>query len=187
VVQPTSSIRAVTGTYGFARIGCSIALLPQVNSSCIAAEPRHLKKLPIPSSRLRAFQLFTGLPEKDVAEIAKACEERRIPAGTLMIRQGQVGKELFLLEEGDAAVFKKTSDPDRQIAVLHGPEIVGEQALMDPERIRTANVAAVTNLRVMAIEIATFIEFLRRHPVLGSRIKQMIHERMRAASARKIG
>lgn len=136
-------------------------------------------------SRLRAFDLFSELPEGDLHEIAKSCQEVRVPAGALMIRQGQVGREIYFLEQGDACVFKKGSEASSYVAVLRGPNVFGEGALMDPERIRTASVEALTDLQLIAIQIATFIGFLRCQPILANRIKQLVQLRAQSTPRTK--
>ena len=59
----------------------------------------------IGASRLGIFELFTGLDMGALAEIAACAKESWVRSGTQVIRQGQFGKDVFLLEEGAAAIY----------------------------------------------------------------------------------
>src|SRR5258707_2493059 len=130
-------------------------------------------------SRLRAFDIFTDLGDQALLEYAQSYEQLLVKAGRVMIRQGQVGRDLFLLEKGSAGVYRSEGDSPSYTAILEGPSVFGERALMDPERIRTANVRAVTDLHVLTVRISAFLVFLRHYPLTGSRIRQLIERRMR--------
>jgi hypothetical protein len=70
-------------------------------------------------------------------------EIRRLPAGSVMTRQGEPGTELFLLLDGVLAV-----DVDgRRVAEVGPGAVVGERALLEGGR-RTATLEAVTPVRV---------------------------------------
>ncbi len=127
-------------------------------------------------SRLRAFDLFAGMGEAQLAEIAESVTETTAPAGTVLIQQGQVGREIFLLEEGTVRVYRGKPD-----AVgfydLQAPTLFGASALQDPERIRTANVKALNDLRLLTVQITPLLSFIRRTPPLREKLRQLMAER----------
>ena len=132
------------------------------------------KKIEI--SRLRALDLFTGLDEAQLAEIADSITETTALAGTVLIQQGQVGREIFLLEEGTVRVCR--GEPDAAgFYELQAPTFFGARALRDPERIRTANVKALNNLRLLTVQITPFLSFIRRTPPLREKLRQLMAER----------
>ena len=130
-------------------------------------------------SRLGAFGLFANLGEADLNEIALSCSELAVPAGSIVIREGQVGNRIYLVERGSVAVFKGPRDAGPFLVTLQAPNVIGEMAIVDPERIRTANVKALTPLRVLSIPIPAFLSFLRRFPVLEANFHQL--RKMRSA------
>ena len=93
-------------------------------------------------SRLGAFEWFAGLNEEDLAEISLTCEERTVQPGTIIIRQGQVGNEVYLMEEGSVAIYRERTGASELLAVLHAPTVFGEMAIVNPERVRTASLNA---------------------------------------------
>ena len=128
-------------------------------------------------SRLGPFDIFAGLESRDLAFIATNCKEMRVPLGSILIIQGQVGKDVYLLEEGAVRVYRGESESGQVLAVLEAPTIVGEMALLDPERIRTSNVKALTDLRLLSVPISTFIVLLGVYPSLKVKLRQLVNSR----------
>jgi len=128
-------------------------------------------------SRLGAFEIFSGLPPEDLQQIVRNCRELTVPADTLIIRQGQVGNHIYLLEEGSVAIYKGPKETCPFQRSLGAPAVVGEMAVADPERIRTANVRSLTALRLLAIPIPAFLACLQRFPVLRTNLRRLLAER----------
>ena len=131
----------------------------------------------VEASRLRAFELLAGLSESDLNEIAGFCEQTTVSSGSILIRQGQVGKDIYLLEEGSVGVYRGESGTPQFLAVLQAPTIFGERVLMDPERIRTASVKALNDLRLLTIQIKDFLSILQRFPSVKQNLRQLLSER----------
>ncbi len=129
------------------------------------------------TTRLRPFELFRDLNDQELSFIAKNCGELTVPSGTVFIRQGQVGREVFLLEEGSVGIYRGETEPARFSATVQAPTILGEMALLDPERIRTANVKALSDLRLVSIPIKTFLVFLQVFPSVKDKLRQLVATR----------
>ena len=128
-------------------------------------------------SRLGVFSLFAGLDTEAISEIARSAKDKWVKAGTVLIRQGQIGKEIYLLEAGSVAIYTEKNEACRLIAEIGAPNVFGETAVMNRERIRTCNVEAVTDLKLLAIPISEFVLFLRRFAVLRNNLLGMVSER----------
>lgn len=128
-------------------------------------------------SRLRPFEIFAGLPPEDLQEIVRSCKELAVPADTLIIRQGQVGNRIYFLEEGSVAIYRGSGETRQFLITLAAPAVVGEMAVVDPERIRTADVRSLTALHLLSIPLPTFLSFLRRFPALGKNLRKLLAER----------
>ncbi len=131
----------------------------------------------IETSRLRAFEVFAGLAEEDLALIAQDCDEVTVQSGTILIREGQVGKDIYLLEEGSVGIYRGEGDLPQFLAVFQTPTLLGEMVLVDPERIRTASVKALSDLRLLTISIDAFISGVNLFPSLKERLRQLLAER----------
>ena len=93
----------------------------QLSLGDTASEPQ-----PVGASRLGIFGLFAGLDTEAIAEIAGSAKEMWVKAGTRVIRQGQVGKEIFLLEEGSVGIYSEKGEVTQLIVVLDGPRSSGK-------------------------------------------------------------
>ena len=128
-------------------------------------------------SRLIAFDFFEGLSSQDLAFIVTNCKELEVPSGSILIQQGQVGKDVYLMEEGSVKVYRGQADSPKVQAVLEAPAIVGEMALLDKERIRTSSVVALNNLRLLSVPIGTFLVFVGVYPSLKERLRRLVDSR----------
>ena len=143
-----------------------------VSSSALADSGNRVE-----TSRLRAFELFAELDEAQLAAIAQNFFETTAEAGTVLIQQGQVGKDVYLLEEGSVRVYRGEADTTEILADLQASTLFGETALLDPERIRTASVKALSNLRLLTIQITVMFSILQRFPSVKENLRQMISSR----------
>jgi CRP-like cAMP-binding protein len=131
----------------------------------------------VQTSRLGPFGFFEGLGPDDLAFIAVNCSEVTATAGSLLIQEGQVGREVYLLEEGSVKVYRGDAKSPRKVAVLEAPTIVGELALVDPARIRTSSVLALSDLRLLSIPITTFLAIVGAFPGVKSKLREVIDAR----------
>jgi diguanylate cyclase (GGDEF)-like protein len=134
-----------------------------------------LKKMEI--ANLRAFQLFRGLDDASITEVAKVCDELDVASGSIVIRQDQVGDKVYLMLEGSAGIYRGECDPANFLAVLQAPTVFGEMAIVSQGHIRTANVKALSDLRLMTIPIPLLEPLLHRIPRLGENLQNLVAER----------
>jgi diguanylate cyclase (GGDEF)-like protein len=129
-------------------------------------------------ANLRAFELFLGLDDDSLAEVAAICEEMAVPAGRVIFQQGEVGDRLYLLQEGSVGVFRGDTDPSRLLAVLQAPTVFGEMAIVNQDRLRTVSVRAISNVRLLAIPAALVGPLLRRFPQLRENLSNLVAARL---------
>ena len=128
-------------------------------------------------SRLNSFDFFAGLSSRDMEFIATNCKELKVLSGSILIHQGQVGKDVYLLEEGSVRVYRGQPESPQVLAVLEAPAIVGEMALLDKERIRTSSVMALSDLCLLSIPIGTFLVLVGVYPTLKERLRRLVESR----------
>jgi CRP-like cAMP-binding protein len=106
---------------------------------------------------LATVPLLSGLDKKQRERMARDFKERDIPAGTVIIRQGdEHGMGFFILAEGEATVTVDGAD----VATLGPGSYFGEVALIS-DRVRTASVTAATDVRVLVMMLTDFRSFVR--------------------------
>jgi CRP-like cAMP-binding protein len=127
---------------------------------------------------LASLPLFSACPRRELEAISGLVDEVRIPAGTVLTKQGAAGRECFVLVDGRADV---RIDGNR-IARLGPGDIVGEMALLESEP-RTATVVTTTPARALVMTRPTFIAVLDRSPHIARRVMQQLAHRLRDAQS----
>jgi CRP-like cAMP-binding protein len=104
--------------------------------------------------------------------------------GDAVIRQGDAGNCLYLIESGEVVVTARQGDgPDVEVARLAAGSVFGEMSLMTGEP-RTATAAAVGECRLLVFDKPAVEPILLAHPELAERISQILVERQAALRSR---
>jgi CRP/FNR family transcriptional regulator, cyclic AMP receptor protein len=123
---------------------------------------------------LRHIALFAKMDNADLTRVANLGEPVDAQAGAILIDQGDVGRECFLVLEGEAGIFSA----GEHIATVTQGSIVGEMALVD-HRPRNASVVAQTDMRLLSFDIAAFKHLLEDMPQARDHIYQLLEARKR--------
>lgn len=124
--------------------------------------------------RLRQLPLFGELDHHDLAMLGRWVREVRGEAGDVLIEQGAIPYEMFVIEEGTVEVER-----DGQVlATLGAGELVGEMALLKQER-RMATVRATSSLVAVAISAEDLGDLEAEMPEVLASIRQTMLDRRR--------
>src|SRR5688500_4056150 len=93
--------------------------------------------------QLAAVPLFAGLSKADLQRGAGAADEVAVKPGRVLVEQGRLGHEFFLILDGTAIVRRN----DRKVATLGRGSYFGELSLLD-KGPRDATVVADTEMRL---------------------------------------
>jgi CRP/FNR family transcriptional regulator/CRP/FNR family cyclic AMP-dependent transcriptional regulator len=80
---------------------------------------------------LQGTELFAKLSAEELTAVARCVVERQAEAGELLIKEGQPGEALFLIESGKVVVEKSVRDKKVQLATLGPGAVFGEMSLID--------------------------------------------------------
>jgi len=113
--------------------------------------------------------LFGQLNDDDIEWMLKAGRKRAVQAGEVLIRQGVPVDAVFILLEGNLAVWlQPRKGPERELARLQAGEIVGEMSFVDA-RPPSATVKAVTDSTIFALPKAVLTAKLTADPGFAAR------------------
>jgi CRP/FNR family transcriptional regulator, cyclic AMP receptor protein len=87
---------------------------------------------------LRGVPLFAAMRPKELDEVERLADTVDVPAGKVLMRQGDHGHEMFVIAAGSVRVERN----GREIAVLGPGQAVGEMSLLS----EGARLATVTTL-----------------------------------------
>ena len=141
---------------------------------------------PSTEALLTRVPLFTGLDRVELARLAVHLEPLDVEPGADVIRQGDPGASLYVVERGVFAVLVSTAgSTETRVATLAAGEVFGEMALLTDEP-RSATVRADAAGRVLRLPRDRFLEMLRREPGAFLAVTTTLSRRLAARNAAQI-
>ena len=131
---------------------------------------------------LRNINMFQSFSQKDLEKIAKAGDEVSMPAGSLIVDQGQMGREAFVVLEGSVAVKRN----GKKVATLGPGSIVGELSLLD-HGPRTATATCETDCTLLVLSQRTFLAVVDDVPALSHKLLASLAGRIRDLDRQSFG
>jgi CRP-like cAMP-binding protein len=123
--------------------------------------------------------LFAGLSKQELGELAKATEDLEVEAGKVLTREGDLGREFFVIVEGEVSV---TQD-GKEIRQLGPGDFFGEIALIWEPARRTATVTALTPLRFFVLTRQSFRSLLEHQPEIEAKVMAALESRLDSLAA----
>ena len=122
---------------------------------------------------LKRAPLFEGLSRKELGELARVSEDMEVPAGDVLCSEGDIGREFFVIVDGEAQVTAKGKD----LGIRGSGDFIGEIALLEDTR-RTATVTAKSPLRVFVLTREDFRSLVRENPSVERKVMQALARRV---------
>jgi CRP/FNR family transcriptional regulator, cyclic AMP receptor protein len=107
---------------------------------------------------------------------------KEIPNGTVVFREGEPGKEMFVIQSGRVAISKKVRDVEKVLAVLGPGEFFGEMAIIS-NKPRSASAIVEDAARLLVIDPRTFEAMIRGNSEIAVRMIKKLADRMADADA----
>ncbi len=112
-----------------------------------------------------------------IDKILGICEEKKIPKGKMIIKEGETGDSLYIILRGEIEITKKTMQNEaytvNTLNANKGVVYVGELGLIDRDT-RSASVRAKTDCDCLVIGRQKFIKFGDENPRIGLEITRSI-------------
>jgi len=126
---------------------------------------------------LERVPLFKTSDPVFLNQVSMALRPQTAAAGSIIIKKGDPGTEMFLLCRGEAEVLDGAG---KIVAMAHEGDCFGELALLLSET-RTATVRAKTQCDLFVLDQADFRRILHEHHQFAQAIREMAHERYNRA------
>jgi CRP-like cAMP-binding protein len=130
---------------------------------------------------LATVPLFSALSRNELRRLVQAAEELDADAGAELVTEGRVGREFFLILEGQAVVRRQ----HRKVATLGPGQWFGELSLLDNEP-RSASVLAATDMKLLVLGQGEFAGLLETVPGIAAKLLTGMAHRLREADARSV-
>ena len=131
---------------------------------------------------LRTVPMFAGCSKRELQAIQRAGDQITMTAGTLIVDQGQMGREAFILLDGEVTVRRG----GRKVVTLGPGAVVGELSLLD-HGPRTASVICVTDCTLFVLDQRHFQKVIEQHPQIAMKLLGTLAGRIRDLDRRSFG
>jgi CRP/FNR family cyclic AMP-dependent transcriptional regulator len=102
--------------------------------------------------------------------------------GEVIVRQGEVGNSMFVVQAGEVEVLRETEDGEVRLAILGAGDFFGEMSIFEHE-VRSATVRARGEARVLTVDKRTLLKRIKEDPFLAVSILQTMSNRIREINA----
>lgn len=146
---------------------------------------------------LKKFPIFGGLSDEKLNKIKSIMREIEYPGGSVIIRDGDRGEEMFILLEGDVEISKlmtiklenyEASSKDKSLIRLSSKFFAcfGEMALFEEKSERSATVTAVNKCKLAIISRENFSKLVETDYAIGNivfrNLAKIISDRLKKAN-----
>ncbi len=123
---------------------------------------------------LRRVPLFGGCGTGSLKRIAMLVDEIDVATGKVLIREGAIGQEFFVIISGEVAVERD----GRLLKTLGAGDFLGEIALVD-DQPRSATATTTKASRVLVLGHSAFHSLLDEFPRIQLEVLQALARRVR--------
>ena len=150
--------------------------------------PRHVSEWIRSRPFWAMLPLFQDLPDDALNSLQEAMEPVAFASGTVILEQGAIGDEMFVIERGLVQVTVRDEDGAPVFETeLEAPALVGEMALVTLEP-RTATVRAQGEVSAQRMRKSVLEDLFERQPQAASFLTALVGERlMETRGIRKVG
>ena len=98
--------------------------------------------------------------------------------GDIIIKKGDIGDCLYVIQEGKVEVIEEKGDKEIKLAELGETEFFGEMGLFEND-VRSTTVKAIGDVRILTIDKKNFFKTIQKDPSLAYRLLEKMSKRLR--------
>lgn len=131
---------------------------------------------------LARVPLFSQLADKELEALASQMTPCSFSPGTDIVREGDQGDGLYIIQAGMVKVSKKSASGQGEaaLALLKAGDFFGEMALLD-DQPRSATVSALGPTQCLFLSRTSFVAVLEQHPQIAVAMLPVLTQRIRTA------
>jgi CRP-like cAMP-binding protein len=124
---------------------------------------------------LKTVPLLAQCSKKELEQVALVADELDVREGEALTKEGDRGREFFVLVEGEADVRRR----GRRVNTMQAGDFFGEIALVS-DRPRTATVTMTSPGRVLVLTDRAFGDLMKKMPSIQPKIMAALADRLPA-------
>jgi CRP/FNR family cyclic AMP-dependent transcriptional regulator len=102
------------------------------------------------------------------------------PKGTVLFREGDPGREMYVVQAGRVHITKRAGEVEKLLAVLGQGEFFGEMSILN-NKPRSASATVAEDARLLVIDPKTFDVMLRGNAEVALRMIKKLADRLQEA------
>jgi len=103
-----------------------------------------------------------------------------LPAGTVIFKEGETGREMYVIQSGKVNISKKIRDVEKVLATLVAGDFFGEMSILN-NKPRSAAAIVLEEAKVLVVEPKMFESMIRNNVEIAIRIIKMLAKRLQEA------
>ncbi len=119
------------------------------------------------------FKTTGSPPRKNLAALSVSFN-----AGETIFREGDLGTEMYIINDGKVEILNRVGEDERVLAVLEKGDFFGEMSVLE-DLPRAATARALTDSRLLQINGSTFDQMLQANPEIAVRMMRKLSRRLR--------
>ncbi len=127
---------------------------------------------------LHDVPLFAALSPDDLTQIANIAREQWHGDGSLICREGEQGREMYVLAQGQVRVIKQTPEGAKYLATRYAGDFLGEMSIVLTVP-RTSSVQAEGEVRTLVIGAEALSTILHDRPDVALAMLRSVMQRLR--------
>jgi CRP-like cAMP-binding protein len=135
----------------------------------------------IATDLLKNSYMFSRLSDERLAEVNLSLETRELAAGEVLFNMGDPGDELFIVQEGQVAIYAPNKDnpgQEKPIRIFRAGGILGEMALIDSQP-RSLSARTLEPSRVLVLGGKHFRYFVEQDSNIAFAVMYGLSDRIR--------
>jgi len=105
---------------------------------------------------------------------------REFPKGHVLFREGEPGREMFVVQSGKVNITKKVRETEKILATLGAGEFFGEMAILN-NKPRSAGATVAEDAKLLVIDPKTFEAMIRGNVEIAVRLIKKLSDRLQEA------
>jgi len=105
---------------------------------------------------------------------------KEFPAGTTIFKEGESGREMYVIQSGKINITKSMRDTEKVLATLGPGDFFGEMSILN-NKPRSANAVVLEDAKVLEVEPKMFENMIRNNVEIAIRIIKMLAKRLQDA------
>jgi serine/threonine protein phosphatase PrpC/CRP-like cAMP-binding protein len=122
---------------------------------------------------LRNVGLFQYCTYRELMRVSQYAEVLEVPGGTTLFEAGDLGRECYIIEEGQVSIVKDGVE----LATLSTSDYFGEMSFIDVPR-RSADAVAVMDTRLLIIRRNQFLQLLKQDSELAAKLMWQLLQKL---------